>query len=89
MLCRSNCILNLHFHVIHCSNEVLQEISQNIRHMMEELWLNWSHLGVDDKTKINNITKLVQIEKELHRDVISETRQKLKTMQGQVDSKLN
>ncbi|XP_045452019.1 protein regulator of cytokinesis 1-like [Melitaea cinxia] len=66
-------------------NEVLQEISQNIRHMMEELWLNWSHLGVDDHTKVNNITKLVQIEKELHRDVISETRQKLKTMQAQVD----
>lgn len=54
--------------------------------MMEELWLNWSHLGVDDSTKVNNITKLVQIEKELHRDVISETRQKLKTMQAQVDS---
>lgn len=66
-------------------NEVIQEISLNIRHMMEELWLNWSHLGVDDHTKVNNITKLVQIEKELHRDVISETRQKLKTMQAQVD----
>ncbi|KAH9644459.1 hypothetical protein HF086_009843 [Spodoptera exigua] len=66
-------------------NEVLMEISQNVRSMMEELWLNWSHLGVDDNTKVNNITKLVQIEKELHRDVISETRQKLKTMQGQVD----
>lgn len=66
---------------------MLQEISQNVRHMMEELWLNWSHLGVDDKTKVDNITTLVQIEKELHRDVISETRQKLKIMQGQVDSK--
>lgn len=53
---------------------------------MEELWLNWSHLGVDDCTKVNNITKLVLIEKELHRDVISETRGKLKTMQAQVDS---
>ncbi|CAG4996679.1 unnamed protein product [Parnassius apollo] len=66
-------------------NEVQQEISQNVRHMMEELWLNWSHLGVDDDTKANNITKLVQIEKEFHRDVISETRQKLKIMQAQVD----
>lgn len=66
---------------------MLHEISQNVRHMMEELWLNWSHLGVDDKTKVDNINTLVQIEKELHRDVISETRQKLKTMQGQVDSK--
>ncbi|XP_030023185.1 protein regulator of cytokinesis 1 [Manduca sexta] len=66
-------------------NEVLREISQNVRSMMEELWLNWSHLGVDDSTKVNNITKLVQIEKELHRDVISETRQKLKIMQAQVD----
>ncbi|CAH0726950.1 unnamed protein product, partial [Brenthis ino] len=66
-------------------NKVLHEISQNVRHMMEELWLNWSHLGVDDKTKFDNINTLVQIEKELHRDVISETRQKLKTMQGQVD----
>lgn len=54
---------------------------------MEELWLNWSHLGVDESTKVNNITKLVQIEKELHKDVVSETRQKLITMQGQVDSK--
>ncbi|KAM3962039.1 protein regulator of cytokinesis 1 [Aphomia sociella] len=66
-------------------NEVLQEICQNVRSMMEELWLNWSHLGVDDNTKVNNITKLVQIEKELHRDVISETRQKLKNMQAEVD----
>ncbi|CAG9135866.1 unnamed protein product [Plutella xylostella] len=66
-------------------NEVLQEISQNIRNMMEELWLNWSHLGVDDSTKVVNITKLVQIEKELHRDVIFETRQKVKIMQAQVD----
>lgn len=82
--------LNFNIHSIlfflHCSNDVLQEISRNIRHMMEELWLNWSHLGVDDETKLNNITKLVLIEKELHRDVISETRQKLKIMQEQVDS---
>lgn len=55
--------------------------------MMEELWLNWSHLGVDDASKVNNIIKLVQIEKDLHRDVISETRQKLNIMQSQVDSK--
>lgn len=80
------CVIKYLFYSIH-SNEVLMEISQNVRSMMEELWLNWSHLGVDDNTKVNNITKLVQIEKELHRDVISETRQKLKTMQGQVDSK--
>ncbi|CAH2041512.1 unnamed protein product, partial [Iphiclides podalirius] len=66
-------------------NEVQHEIAQNVRQMMEELWLNWSHLGVDDSKKINNITKLVQIEKELHREVISETRQKLKIMQSQVD----
>ncbi|XP_050344402.1 protein regulator of cytokinesis 1-like [Nymphalis io] len=66
-------------------NEVLQEISQNIRHMMEELWLNWSHLGVDDNTKVSNIIKLKQIEKEFHKDVISETRQKLIIMQSQVD----
>ncbi|XP_046968123.1 protein regulator of cytokinesis 1-like [Vanessa cardui] len=66
-------------------NEVLHEISQNIRHMMEELWLNWSHLGVDDNTKVSNIIKLKQIEKEFHKDVISETRQKLIIMQSQVD----
>ncbi|XP_047534246.1 protein regulator of cytokinesis 1-like [Vanessa atalanta] len=66
-------------------NEVLHEISQNIRHMMEELWLNWSHLGVDDSTKVSNIIKLKQIEKEFHKDVISETRQKLIIMQSQVD----
>ncbi|XP_052750360.1 protein regulator of cytokinesis 1-like [Galleria mellonella] len=66
-------------------NEVLKEICSNVRSMMEELWLNWSHLGVDDSTKANNISKLVQIEKELHRDVISETRQKLKNMQAEVD----
>ncbi|XP_053608737.1 protein regulator of cytokinesis 1-like [Plodia interpunctella] len=66
-------------------DEVLREISENIRNMMQELWLNWAHLGVDDNTKFNNIEKLVQIEKELHRDVISETRQKLSKMQAQVD----
>lgn len=54
--------------------------------MMEELWLSWSHLGVDDSTKMTNITKLVHIEKEHHHDVISETRQKLKVMQAQIDS---
>ncbi|CAH0400026.1 unnamed protein product [Chilo suppressalis] len=67
------------------SNDALHEISQNIRSMMEELWLNWSHLGVEDSTKITNITKLVQIEKELHRDVILETRQKLIKIQKEVD----
>ncbi|RVE46981.1 hypothetical protein evm_008365 [Chilo suppressalis] len=66
-------------------NDALHEISQNIRSMMEELWLNWSHLGVEDSTKITNITKLVQIEKELHRDVILETRQKLIKIQKEVD----
>ncbi|KPI92615.1 PREDICTED: protein regulator of cytokinesis 1-like [Papilio xuthus] len=66
-------------------NEVLQEISQNIYHMMEELWTNWSHLGVDNAIKISNITKLVQIEKDLHREVILETQQKFKTMQSQID----
>ncbi|KAJ2951782.1 hypothetical protein O0L34_g13947 [Tuta absoluta] len=65
-------------------DEVLQEISQNIRHMMEQLWLNWSHLGVDHDTKIHNTMKLVLIEKELHRDVISETGHKLKVMEEQV-----
>lgn len=69
------------------SNDVNHEIALNIRNMMEELWVNWSHLGVDDTTKVSNINKLVQIEKELHRDVIGETRQKLKSMQAQVDSK--
>ncbi|XP_059061981.1 protein regulator of cytokinesis 1-like [Achroia grisella] len=66
-------------------DDVLQEISQNIRSMMKELWLNWSHLGVDDDTKSEYIAKLVQIEKDLHRDVILETRQELKNMQGEVD----
>ncbi|CAG4961871.1 unnamed protein product [Colias eurytheme] len=65
--------------------EVLQEISQNVRTLMEELWLSWSHLGVDEKAKISNITRLVQIEKELHREVISETGQKLSALQSQVD----
>ncbi|KAI5646328.1 microtubule associated protein (MAP65/ASE1 family) domain-containing protein [Phthorimaea operculella] len=65
-------------------DEVLQEISQNIRHMMEKLWLNWSDLGVDHDTKIHNTMKLVLIEKELHRDVIAETEHKLKVMQEQV-----
>ncbi|XP_063828858.1 protein regulator of cytokinesis 1-like [Ostrinia nubilalis] len=66
-------------------DEVQDKIAHNVRVMMEELWLNWSHLGVEDSTKVNNINKLVTIETELHRDVISETRQKLKTMQAQVD----
>lgn len=55
--------------------------------MMEELWVNWSDLGVEENTKINNILKLVQIEKDLHRDVIAETRQLVTNMQGQRDSK--
>lgn len=55
--------------------------------MMEELWTNWSHLGVENAIKISNITKLVQIEKDLHREVILETQQKFKTMQSQIDSK--
>lgn len=54
--------------------------------MMEELWLNWTHLGVDESTMSANIKKLVQIEKELHHDVVFETRQKLKNMQTEVDS---
>ncbi|XP_026330687.1 protein regulator of cytokinesis 1-like [Hyposmocoma kahamanoa] len=62
-------------------HDVLQEITQNIRLMMEELWQSWSHLGVDDQTKISYITELVPIEKEFHRDVISETRQKIKAME--------
>ncbi|KAL0828899.1 hypothetical protein ABMA28_003802 [Loxostege sticticalis] len=66
-------------------DEVQDKIAHNVRAMMEELWLNWSHLGVEDFMKVNNINKLVVIETELHRDVISETRQKLKAMQAQVD----
>lgn len=66
-------------------NDVITEISQNVFHMMEELWSNWSQLGVEDPVKVNNITKLVQIEKELHKDVLSETRQRLKTMEDEVN----
>ncbi|GBP31766.1 Protein regulator of cytokinesis 1 [Eumeta japonica] len=58
---------------------------QSARFLMEELWLNWSHLGVGNDVKITNIRKLIAIEKEFHRDVLSETRQKLKNMQAQVD----
>lgn len=54
--------------------------------MMEELWQSWSHLGVDDQTKISYITELVPIEKEFHRDVISETRQKIKAMEETISS---
>lgn len=53
---------------------------------MDELWVNWSHVGVDDQTKTNNITKLVDIEKEFHRDVISETHHKLNVMKKAVES---
>lgn len=66
-------------------DDVLKQISSNIRSMMEELWRNWSHLGVDHNTKINYITRLVLIEKDLHKEVISETRYKIKTMQAQVE----
>lgn len=67
----------------------MREISQNVRDMMEELWLNWTHLGVDEATMSANIKKLVQIEKELHQDVVFETRQKLRNMQAEVDSGYN
>ncbi|XP_061718319.1 protein regulator of cytokinesis 1-like isoform X2 [Cydia pomonella] len=64
---------------------VTEEVSRNVRHLMQELWLNWSHVGVEYDVKVNNIYKLVQIEKDLHSDVLDETKQKLKTMQQQVE----
>ncbi|XP_048006408.1 protein regulator of cytokinesis 1-like [Leguminivora glycinivorella] len=64
---------------------VTEEVSQNIRHLMQQLWLNWSHVGVEYDVKVNNIYKLVQIELDLHSDVLDETKQQLKTMQQQVE----
>ncbi|XP_063385266.1 protein regulator of cytokinesis 1-like [Cydia fagiglandana] len=64
---------------------VTEEVSRNVRHLMQQLWLNWSHVGVEYDVKVNNIYKLVQIEKDLHSDVLDETKQKLKTMQQQVE----
>lgn len=54
--------------------------------MMEVLWQSWTHLGVDKETKISRIRELVHIEKEFHRDVISETRQKIKIMEETINS---
>ncbi|XP_052742117.1 protein regulator of cytokinesis 1 [Bicyclus anynana] len=65
-------------------NKVHSEISQNVRILMEELWSNWSHLGVDEETKIVHITKLVNIEKDFHKDVISETCYKLQQMEQKI-----
>lgn len=55
---------------------------------MQQLWLNWSHVGVEYDVKVNNIQKLVQIEKDLHSYVLDETKQKLKLMQHQVEGNL-
>ncbi|KAI8432138.1 hypothetical protein MSG28_004620 [Choristoneura fumiferana] len=65
-------------------DNVTEEVSRNVRHLMQQLWLNWSHVGVEYDVKVNNIQKLVQIEKDLHSDVLDETKQKLKVMQHQV-----
>ncbi|XP_050668586.1 protein regulator of cytokinesis 1-like [Leptidea sinapis] len=66
-------------------NEVHSEISKNVRAMMEELWLIWSHMGVDESSKYTNISKLVQIHKDFHLEVISETREKMKALEAQVE----
>ncbi|XP_039756961.1 protein regulator of cytokinesis 1-like [Pararge aegeria] len=70
--------------IIQLFDKVHQEISQNVRSLMEELWSNWSHLGVDEKTKIVHITTLVDIEKDFHKEVISETAYKLKQMEQKI-----
>ncbi|XP_063538851.1 protein regulator of cytokinesis 1-like isoform X2 [Cydia strobilella] len=64
---------------------VTEEVCRNVRQLMQQLWLNWSHVGVEYDVKVSNIYKLVQIEKDLHSDVLYETEQKLKTMQQQVE----
>lgn len=64
----------------------MHEVTQNILSMMEELWQSWSHLGVNTQTKLNYLKEILHIEKELHRDVLSETRQKLKVMEETINS---
>ncbi|KAL4711111.1 hypothetical protein ACJJTC_009482 [Scirpophaga incertulas] len=66
-------------------DEVLQEMCQNIRELMKELWVTWSHIGIDENGKYNNIRQLVQIENEFHREVMSESIEKFKLMQQQID----
>ncbi|CAK1543043.1 unnamed protein product [Leptosia nina] len=66
--------------------EVVERITQDLRLLMNELWVNWSHLGVDDKTKISHISKLHEIEKDFHNEVMAETRLKMKRLQEQIEN---
>ncbi|XP_063546919.1 protein regulator of cytokinesis 1-like [Cydia strobilella] len=66
-------------------DSITEKVCRNVRQLMEQLWLIWSHVGVEYDVKVSNIYKLVQIEKDLHRDVLYETKQKLKTMEQQVE----
>ncbi|KAL4704117.1 hypothetical protein ACJJTC_001044 [Scirpophaga incertulas] len=66
-------------------DEILQEMCQNIRELMKDLWVTWSHLGIDDDGKYNNLMKLVEIEKDFHCEVMSETVEKFRFLKQQAD----
>ncbi|XP_047508483.1 protein regulator of cytokinesis 1-like isoform X1 [Pieris napi] len=67
-------------------DETIEKITKDLRHLMSRLWENWSHLGVDEKTKFANIVKLHQIEHDFHNEVMTETTLKMKWLQEQIES---
>ncbi|XP_034832792.1 protein regulator of cytokinesis 1-like [Maniola hyperantus] len=70
--------------IIQLFNEVHQDISENVRSLMNELWSNWSHLGVLEEIKITNMRTLVEFEKNFHKEIIFETENKLKQLEKKI-----
>ncbi|KAL4708669.1 hypothetical protein ACJJTC_008195 [Scirpophaga incertulas] len=58
---------------------------KNIRELMKDLWVTWSHLGIDDDGKYNNLVKLVEIEKDFHCEVMSESIERFRFMKQLAD----
>ncbi|XP_061729051.1 protein regulator of cytokinesis 1-like, partial [Cydia pomonella] len=71
--------------VYHLFDGVTEEVSRNVRRLMVELWLNWSHVGIEYEDKVRNINQLVEIEENLHRDLLDETKRQVKTMKKKVE----
>lgn len=75
------------FFIFCFSDETIEKITIDLRQLMRKLWENWSHLGVDEKTKLANIIKLHQIEQDFHNEVMTETTLKMKRLQEEIESK--
>lgn len=74
------------FNLVDFSDNTIHKIKEDLRQLMSELWVNWTHLGVDMNTKISNINKFIQIEKDFHNEVMTETRLKMSKLQEIIES---